>query len=242
MLAKQIFSLQHPIIKKCVKLRTSKKIRYQKKQLLLSGRKIIEELGKVDILLTTSKEHFSCQTKELYFVSTDILIKITGQTNPEPFAAVAPLPEFQDLRGKKRLLALDRIKDPGNLGTLIRTACGLDYEGVFLIDGCADPFNSKTLRASMGAVLHLPIQIGSAENLFDLASDYSPFVADIEGAPLNKIQPEGRPLLLLGSESHGVSQEFKKAFPLISIPTKKIESLNVSAAGAIILYHFSHER
>ena len=241
MLAKEISSLQHPIVKKCVKLRTSRKARYEDRQLLLTGRKLIEEAERVDVLFTINRDPIKCQAAERYLVTEEILKKITGQMGPEPYAAIAPLPNFHNLRGKKQLLALDKVTDPGNIGTLIRTAFGLGFEGIFLVEGCADPFNDKVLRSAMGAALRLPIQQGSLSDLLDLAADYTPLIADMGGTPIHDFPKPERPLLILGSEAHGVSEELKGSFPRVSIPIKGVESLNVSAAGAIILYHLVHE-
>jgi TrmH family RNA methyltransferase len=242
MLAKEISSLQHPIVKKCVKLRTSKKARYENRQLLLTGSKLIEEAKSVDLLFTINWDPISCQAAERYLVTKEVLKKITGQMGPEPYAALVPMPNFHNLHGKKRLLALDKVTDPGNVGSLIRTAFGLGFEGIFLVEGCADPFNEKVLRSAMGAALRFPIQQGSLSELLYLAADYTPLIADMGGTCIAEVQKPKSPLLILGSESHGVSEELKGTFPHISIPIQGVESLNVSAAGAIILYHLVHER
>ena len=238
MLPKEIQSLQHPIVKTFVKLRTNRKFRAEKKQIVLAGTKMVGEAKSIDILLIKKGEDYSIKAKETFLVTEEILKKVTGEANPEPLSAIAPMPDWDPLVGKSKLVALDRIKDPGNMGTLLRTALALGWEGVFLTTSCVDPFNEKALRASMGAALRIPMMMGSPSELIALAKDQglTPLIADMEGEPFTAMTPPKRPLLILGNESTGVSPALKDHFKKISIPITGIESLNVAAAGAILMY------
>lgn len=242
MLAKEISSLQHPIVKEFVQLRTSRRARYEKKQILLLGTKQVEEAPSLEILLIQKGSQTKATAPNLFQVPIEILKKISGQPHPEPLCALATMPPFSNLKGKNKIIALDGVSDPGNVGTLIRTACALGWEGCFLTKECADPFNDKALRASMGATLHLPLQMGSTQELFELAKHFSPLVAHMEGTPIEKVGPIKNPLLILGKEATGVCPEILEAFAHISIPIQTTESLNVAAAGAILMYHIQYER
>lgn len=169
-------------------------------------------------------------------VTQDILEKISGTKTPEPYLAEIPHPTPSSLEGKTKLLALDGVSDPGNVGTLIRTALALGFEGVFLTEGSADPFMDKALRASKGAALHLPIQMGMETKLLTLIKEnqLTPYVADSKGKKdTSFISPL---ILILGSEAHGPSQTLKEIGTLISIPMLgKTESLNVAVAGGILM-------
>lgn len=240
----EIVSLQHPIVKTFVKLRTSRKNREENRQIVLPGLKLCQEGGELDLLLVKKGTSPPVAAKKTYQVTEAILKKVTGQENPEPIAALAPMPKEASLEGKTRLLALDQIQDPGNMGTLLRTALALGWEGVFLTHSSVDPFNEKALRASMGASLRMPLRTGSPEELINLAKkeSFTPLVADMGGVSLDQLNTPAKPLLILGSEAHGVSPELKASFQTVSIPITGIESLNVAAAGAILMYTLSHER
>lgn len=245
MLPKEITSLQHPIVKHLVKLRMEKEERTLSKTVLVMGKKIIQELsGKSPFKTLLIEQGYQkdprLEAEEIYIVSKEILKKITGIPSPEPIAAVVPLPPSANLNGKKFILALDSINDPGNLGTLLRTALALNWEGVFILDGSVDPFNDKALRSAKGATFQLPLSFGNKEDLKQLVlkNKLHVYLADMEGIPLEQASVKSPLLLLLGSESHGVQPALKEHFEKISIPmSPKMESLNVSIAGAILMYN-----
>lgn len=234
MYTKEIKSLQHPIVKHLVKLRKERKYREECQTFLVEGKKMIEECPfPIKTLLTTDKTPLSAEAH--YLVTPEIIQKIGDTSSPEPYLAEVPLPSYVPLVGQ-RLLALDGISDPGNLGTLLRTALALGFDGAFLVEGSADPFSTKALRSSKGAVFHLPLQWGSKADLLNLIQEnrLTPYVADAQGKiPGTFSFPL---ILILGNESHGPSQNLKKVGNLISIPmTTKTESLNVAVAGGILM-------
>lgn len=237
MITKEIKSLQHPTIKHLVKLRKERKYRTEKRSLLLEGKKMVFEFKREITLLLTTKDasvpnHLS--PKAHFNVPYEIIEKITGTPSPEPYVAEVSLPPMGNLDGKTCLLALDRISDPGNLGTLIRSAVAFGFDGLFLIGG-ADPYSPKALRAAKGATFHLPIQTGTEEELLSLIKKnaLNPFVADAKG----KAGAFTKPLvLILGSESHGPSETLKSCAALVTIPiSPQTESLNVAVAGSILM-------
>jgi len=237
MATKEIQSLTHPMVKYARSLRTSKKERREKGQVLIAGTKMAHEVGDIDSLFAEKGQPLP-KAKETYLVTPEILKKITGLASPEPLAAIVSLPKEDTLMGKSRILVLDGISDPGNLGTLIRTALALGWEGVFLTENCADLFNDKALRSAKGATFRLPYRQGSREELvaFLKGEKRSVLVADMHGPPLPEISSSSPLALILGSEAHGASPLLKAEFPLASIPIEGIESLNVAAAGAIFMY------
>ena len=190
MITKEITSLQHQIVKHLVLLRKDRDYRQEKKRALVAGRKLISECSPLITQLFVEKgtEIPSTSTAcEICFVTPEILKKITGLENPEPVAAEISLPQPAILDGKKRILALDGISDPGNLGTLIRTALALGWEAVFITKTSTDPFNDKAIRAAKGASFRLPVQVGTREELEALIqrNQMRAIVADIAGEPLS---------------------------------------------------------
>lgn len=243
MLARTITSLQHPIVKYCVKLRSERSFRHLEGKVLICGSKLVTELASeipIKTLLTSSSKNLAIKAEETFHTSEEVMKKISGLMAPEPLAAIVDLPKEASLKGCQFLLILDGISDPGNLGTLIRTALALGWKGVFLLGSCCDPYNDKALRAAKGATFRLPFQSGNWESLQSLLSslDYQKFVADLKGESFIQIKAKPPLALVLGSESHGPSAEIKNNFTELSIPMSgKMESLNVAIAGAILLQH-----
>ena len=236
-------SLQHPLVKHLVKLRKNRTYRYEQKTVLISGIKLIRELSqkfsfKNILLEKTYRPLFSYNAQQTSTTSLDVLEKITGLKTPEPIAAEICMPIFQDLKSSKRLLILDKVVDPGNLGTLLRTALAFDWS-IFLVEGCVDLYNDKALRAAKGATFFLNLTQG---NLIDLQSllqkgSFHIYAADAKGSNPHPNLPEKPIALALGNESHGLSPFIIQRAKKIAIPIKKpIESLNVAIAGAIFMY------
>lgn len=236
-------SLQNPLVKHLVKLRQNRVYRYEQKTVLISGIKLICELSqklsfKNILIEKTYQPLFPYKAQQTHTTSLAILGKITGLEAPEPIAAEICMPIFQDLKSSKRLLILDRVTDPGNLGTLLRTALAFDWD-VFLVEGCVDLYNDKALRAAKGATFFLNLTKGDLINLQSLLQkgSFSIYAADAKG---DKIQKNllGKPIALaLGNESHGLSPSIIQYAKKIALPMKKpVESLNVAIAGAIFMY------
>lgn len=239
----EITSLQNPIVKYFVKLRNSRAYRKEQNTALIVGTKLVQELAShtplITLLVENGAELPPVNASQIYYVTPEILKKITGLEQPEPYAAEVALPKPADLSGKKYLLALDGISDPGNLGTLLRTALALGWEGVFISEGSADPFNEKALRAAKGATFHLPLCEGNFDELNQLIekNKLSVYIADMNGQKVDTEKLKVPLILVLGSEAHGVQFKPKTAAHTLSIPIHaKMESLNVAVAGGILMY------
>ncbi len=244
MVTRILSSLQHPIVKYWVKLREDKGFRRLEKRVCISGLKLIQELidRKVPLLMliyTSNKApDIEQYAQEAYQVSEPILKKITGLQNPEPIAAIVEMPPFQHVGSAQRLLILDGISDPGNLGTLLRSALAFGWDGVFITEHSCDPFNDKAIRAAKGATFFLPLQEGSWEEWISLSRSFHVYVADMEGTLLDQVDPQPPTALVLSRESSGARSDAIQRFTPIAIPMQPCsESLNVASAGAILLYH-----
>lgn len=236
---KEILSQHHLLIKHLVKLRTSRKYRREVQRVFIEGRKIVTELGpSIQTLIVRKGEQIPLGGKETYIVSDQVFKKISGVKSPEGVAAEIKLPPLADLSKKKWILALDTINDPGNLGTLIRTALAFGFEGIFLTPCCVDPYNEKALRAAKGATFKMPMQIGS---LSSLSQNFHFYIADLEGECIDSIAFKSPAILLLGNESRGISKEVQKMGTPVTIPiTSNVESLNVTIAGGILMHAIKH--
>ena len=236
-------SLQHPLVKHLVKLRQNRAYRYEQKTVLISGIKLICELSQKfsfkNVLIENSyRPLFPYKAQQTSTTSLAILKKITGLETPEPIAAEICMPIFQDVKSSRRLLILDRVVDPGNLGTLLRTALAFDWD-VFLVKGCVDLYNDKALRAAKGATFFLNLAQGNLIELQRLMEkrSFHLYAADAKGDKIQENLPEEPIALALGNESHGLNPFITQHAKKIAIPIKKpVESLNVAIAGAIFMY------
>jgi len=275
---KHLSSLQNPIVKESIKLRDHRKFRFQQKKVFVEGLVPILEVCEqtswrpTTVFVSDSHPLFSTKVPEVqallqssssrlrwpdllsqtrvFSVSDGVMRKISDLESPSGVAAIFEMPEpSPSLAHHKFVLVLDGISDPGNMGTLIRTATGLGWNGAFVLNSSVDPFNQKAVRASMGAVFKLPLQLGSVDTLnetFPVASSEW-LAADANGLSAqsyldkqkNEPQPqETRPrLLILGNERHGVSPMIKSMSQSISIPMAgPMESLNVAVAGGMLMH------
>jgi TrmH family RNA methyltransferase len=175
-----------------------------------------------------------------------IIRKLSDSKTPQPIVAVFAKFSFglKDvaLHGGSFVIVADALKDPGNLGAIIRTADAAGIEAVILAENCADLFSPKTLRAAMGSAFHLPVLAGlaNADILSWLrAESFAVFAADSRaGKTLYQADFSGRAAVVLGSEAEGVGDFFAQAAgQKVSIPMKgRAESLNVAAAAALFIY------
>ncbi len=238
MLSKTITSLQHPIVKHFVELRKERSAREKTKEVLLAGEKLIRELAqtkKLSILMTL-EDSPDIEAQEKYLVTAEILKKVTGLVEPDGFAASIAMPENAELKDKERILILDQLSDPGNIGTLFRTALALGWEGIWLTPGTVDPFNDKALRAARGATFWLPFAWKNKEEICAWASAKKAtlYTADLRGKSIASISPKVPAALILSSEAHGAGDW--PSIP-ITIPMEAhVESLNVASSGAILLF------
>lgn len=208
-------SKSNPTVKHLLKLKEDSGYRHEVKKIFVEGAVLISELQDYHPIPYTG--------------SSDVAKKLGG----EHFAEF-PMPEEGIPKTVKRLLVLDQVRDPGNLGTLARTALALNWDGIFLLSNCCDPFNDKVIRASKGAFFKIPYKRGSWEEFDMICKDLPVFSADLAGERPCFLE---KCALILGNEVEGLSQEAKLRGKPISIPMKgRMESLNVSAAGAILMY------
>ncbi len=245
MIARNISSVQHPIVKHLVKLRDDRGYRASTRTALISGIKLISELSTAHVFKTILITQgytppITLRAEQTFIVTEEIMKKVTSLKAPEPLAAEIFLPDPSELADCHPLLILDQITDPGNLGNLLRTALALGWDGAFLTPGTTDPFNDKALRAAKGATFKIKLRQGTYEELFDLVNNngLKLLIADAHGKTVESIpvhQPFG---LVLGNEAHGAHSDLKNRGTAIAIPmSKEMESLNVSAAGAILMFH-----
>ena len=179
-----------------------------------------------------------------------LFLGLAQTTSPQPFIAVARRPARPVCAGgglPERVLVLDRISDPGNAGTMARTALASGIDMLWCVKGTADLFSDKAIRASAGAVFHLPAREGlSAGDCVSMARDLGLklVVCDAGGTDLYAAGLGGRIAIVIGNESNGAGSEFLDAAgAIVSIPMGKAsESLNAAVAAAVVMYESFRQR
>ncbi|RYR65256.1 hypothetical protein Ahy_A03g011205 isoform A [Arachis hypogaea] len=245
---KVITSVSNPFVKHCLKLRNSSSYRRSHGSVLVVGSTPIREIYRfqdsfqdenitMECLILLDKAEISSgldkSAASIVHASPTVMKKISGlqSTDSTDAIAIMKIPaSFLNVDDhqkkedcKKWFLSTHRILDPGNLGTLLRSAVAFRWDGVFLLPGSCDPFNEKALRASRGASFQLPIVSGSWSHLDSLIEEFQ--MKLLAGHP----EHEG--------EGSGLSEKSLQACELVSIAMAgEYESLNVSVAGGIFLY------
>lgn len=244
---REISSPQNPLVKHLSKLRTDAAYRHNQGTVLIEGEILINEICRefpaLKILTINKNLPTQAKANDIYFTNPSIMKKISGLESPEGLIAEIQMPSESDLKGLNYIAAFDKISDPGNMGTLLRTGLALGWQGAFILEGSCDPFNDKALRASKGALFRLPYRCGNWNELNQLIQEnkLTPFGADIVGTTLNKVKPQNNILLVLGNEAKGLSDDAKSVCERVTIPMPgEMESLNVAIAGAILMYNLRH--
>jgi RNA methyltransferase, TrmH family len=240
----ELTSLTNPLVKHLVKLRTNREYRYQEGKVLVSGLNLLRDLAPDFSFKTLLLKHgfepdFSYQTDRVMYVSEEILKKITGLIHPEPLAAELLMPKPSNLKTSRALLVLDGIADPGNLGTLLRTALALGWDGAFVLHGSTDPYNEKALRAAKTATFKLPWREGGLDELRALLTqnNLTLYAADASGQNVVDVKSQKSMALVLGNEAHGITPWLKDQAQVVAVAMSgHMESLNVACAGAIIMH------
>lgn len=206
---------------------------------LVEGHHMLDMASKyqrVQSVFTTTE--LSGLAVDQYLVSEDILRKIASSKNPQGVVAICqktvPSPDIKD-----KVLYLDDISDPGNLGTIIRTALAFGYLDVLLSSQCTSPFSDKAISASQGALFAVNLMMNGEKELVRLKSAGYQIVATSlkDSLPIEKSKIEKRHIVILGNESRGVREELLAlADKKVKIAISGIDSLNVSVAAGIVLY------
>ena len=184
------------------------------------------------------------RTDQIVDVSDREFASAAQTDSPQGILAVAEMPR-RDLAGlalpaRARLLILDAVQDPGNVGTIVRTAAGLGVTATVTLPGTVDVWNAKVVRSAMGAQFHHPTFHGTWEELdpFLVANAIALWGADGAGVPPDATEPPARLALAMGNEGAGLREDTRRRCDqLVGLPVSgAVESLNVAVAAGILLY------
>lgn len=234
----QITSRQNPRIKELISIKNM-----PKDTLLIEGLHLIKMAYDAKLILELFCVKPLNYDVSMTLISEEVADKLSDKKSNDGHFALIKKPDFSfDLT--KNLLYLDEVNDPGNLGTLMRTALAFNFGGIILSPKSVSPYNNKVLSAAQGAHFRLPIKNLNYESLVRYKEEgYQIIVTTLENALSIEEVPSGKKILVLGNEARGVSKEVKKIADYnVKIPIKGIESLNVAVAGAILMYEINKTR
>ncbi len=248
-----IISKSNKQIKNIRELLESHKERTRQGTFVIEGSRLVSEAEEsviekvyVSESYISDKEAYIPKNADIEVVADDIFRAVSDTVNPQGISAIVKQPKysFEDVLEKDIYLMLDDIRDPGNLGTMIRT-CEAAGAGVFMSSGCADIFNPKVIRSTMGSIFRVPFVICDLkEAIGTLKKEHvTVCAATLDGAvPYHDADISGRAAYIIGNEARGVSADIIKASDIgIKIPMKGcVESLNAAISAAILLYSRPH--
>ena len=251
-----ITSPQNPRIKYVRRLLNSKRFRSQEKAFVIEGTRWLEEArqypARIQFVLYSNnwlnaEAHLEMVNDigDICFeVDTALMVDISQLESSEGVLAVLDM-EAADLPEQPSLLLIaDGVADPGNLGTMIRTAAAA-ADGLLLAPGCVDPYNPKVVRSSKGAHLRLPLAPLSWNEIADFTAGMEVWIAEAgDHVPYFEVDWTSPCAIIVGGEAAGPSRESSVRYgKKVAIPMKsQVESLNVAVAAAIILFEAARQR
>ena len=249
----KITSRTNPLMTHIRKLANDRKYRRTSGQMVCEGPKMLAEAlkwgAKVEVLVCAEGYQVPDDLPEdvrLVEVPTDLLKSVAPTETPQKVLFLCALPQrgLPEKLSGDRYLVLDGLQDPGNVGTLWRTADAFGVDGVFLLPGCADPWGPKTIRSTMGACFRLPVWEGDLSSLRGLLDRHSLSLyatALREDTEDLRAQDLRRCAVVIGSEGRGVSEEtLALCGKTLKIPMRtRCESLNAAVAAAVVLWEMA---
>ena len=253
-----ISSIQNPKIKRIRLLQSQAKSRKKHKAFVIEGVRILEEALKSHqipelVIFTSNLDRRGQQLLEVFIqrgvpcekVSPDVLKSASDTETPQGILAVLPFQPLPLPANVDFLMIADEIRDPGNLGTLLRTSLAAGAQAMLLSPGTVDPTSPKVIRAGMGAHFRMPVLSCSWEEIRIATDGLTVFAADMANGTRYWDTDLTNPLgLLIGGEAHGPGKNARNlADALIHIPMKDdTESLNAAVSGAVLMYEVLRQR
>jgi len=260
----RVTSGENPTVKRFAKLCKSKRFREETNSVVLSSSVLMRECfgsaatsREAEVLFVADwadVDAIGVRAKRVIRAPANVLKKCAGVNNADGLDAVGEFeaPRIVNAReftkrakakGTVRVLAVEGVQDPGNLGTLTRTAVAFGWDMVALLPGTCDPFNDKAMRAARGATFRVDfVAFDSVNELVRASEDAGIELYAAEPSADADVDPErvssvAKACLVLGTEGQGLSDEALRACKPVSIPMSgEMESLNVGIAGSILMY------
>ena len=255
-----ITSTSNQQVKRLLQLQKKSKARNEEKVFVVEGLRMFAEVPKKSVervyisetLYNKKKQELNLQDFPYEILSDNVFERVSDTQTPQGILCVVKQPEYnlQELLKKENphFVVLDNLQDPGNLGTIVRTAEGAGVDAVLMSKDCVDIYNPKTIRSTMGSIYRVPfIYIEDIPNLLDVfkQNGIQSYAAHLDGknAYDQENYKEGT-AILIGNEGNGLREEvWKNADILVRIPMcGQVESLNAAIAASVLMFEVFRQR
>ena len=235
-------SKQNAVIKEIASLK-DKKYRNKLRLYIAEGVKMVNEAINagisIDKVVATSEilPQINKGNYKVIEVTPEVFSYLSDETTPQGALAVINIPNKPISQPKGNALILEGVQDPGNMGTIIRTANAFGYNDIYLLNS-VDPYSNKAVRASMSGIYFVNVYKTDLESALKVLNGAQIIVADMGGENLDAFSTNKKHCIVVGNEANGVSNEVKQiANKVVGIPMNaNSESLNVAVASAIMMY------
>jgi len=230
-----------------IKKLTQKKYRNNSSEILVEGKRIIEQIinnGNFPEVVFINENNIDAKSviakdkrNIIEYVSPQVIAQLTETKSPQDIVALFKKPKL-NFPTQGNFLYLDALKDPGNMGTIFRTAASFNIDGIYISADSCEVFSPKVIRASLGAIYTLPFKIIELSEI--KLADCDIFSTELKGIPITEIREFNQNMIILvGNEAEGVSKHNSEiATQKVTIPiSSKMESLNASVATSICLFN-----
>lgn len=253
-----ITSKDNDKIKEIKKIRDSKKVRDEKNVYIIEGLKMLKEAMSEGVKINTiiiceeCLEKTAITSKLLYeiakfnciYVTKNIFNTLTEVVNPQGVLAIVEKPDTSNIKyDEDIIMLLDNIQDPGNLGTVLRTADAIGLTQVLVTKNTVNPYNPKVIRATMGAIFRVNVVVIEDFEILK-RNGYTVIATSLKGSNNIYDVKFNKHVIIIGNESNGISEELldfadiKAKLPM----NGKAESLNASVAASIIMYEYMRQK
>lgn len=223
---------------KSLKKLLTKKEREKTKTFLIEGKNIIEEAKKYNKILTYITDDINKIEDNVFYLDKKLKESLSSLKNSNEDIALVKYLEEKEISANTILL-IDNVRDPSNLGTILRTCLAFGVKDIVLSENTVDLYNPKTLRASEGAIFSLNILRDNLLNFISKHKEYKVLSTSLKANDLSALD-NNKKIIVIGNEGNGVSKEILDiSDECLKIPIKNIDSLNVAIATSIILYENS---
>lgn len=236
-----ITSAQNSKIKQVRALLTHSKARRRDQRMVLEGVRLVADVMSQgfspDYILHRADQ--SPPHADSIAVDPKIFDDLSDTENSQGVLAVFPIPHLELPTDATHLLALDGVRDPGNMGTIIRTATAAGLDGVLLLPHCVDPYNPKAIRAGMGTHFRCPLPSLDWHAFQQRYADWQVVAADVQAnTPYHDVDWQQPTVIVIGNEGHGLSDQAQQHITQsVIIPMQNgVESLNTAIAAALLCY------
>lgn len=251
-----ITSTQNERVKLVYGLQTRPRTRLKERKIALEGMRLIEDAlsrgFKAEFILYDQRRAdyelvaaWQARKIPLFAVNEAVMQHMSDTQQPQGFIGVFPMPFPPIPKRATAALLLEAVREPGNMGTILRTAAAAGVEVVILSEDCVDPYNPKVLRAGMGAHFRLPIVSAKWHEIAQFVEGMAVYVADSRGTLRYSAADYTRPyVLVIGNEAHGARASLKlQGAQTVTIPmAAATESLNAAMAAAVLLFEAQRQR